>query len=231
MPRKPRQIEIGKIYHVLSRGIEKRKIFLKNQDYSRFVFGLELFNDANASRLWEVVTKAGSVPALVLPQKPRQRIVELLAFALMPNHYHLILKEIQSGGISLFMKKMGGYSTYFNRQYNRVGPLFPRYKAVPIQDDVQLHTIFAYVHTNPVELIEPEWKNRKVQNITHAIEYAENYKWSSLHEYIDEPSFPNPTQLDFFMNFFGTKERCKEAIVDWIQYKAQSTNFGDEILE
>ena len=171
MPRALRSFEIGGVYHIINRGVEKRQIFLKDQDYSRFILGLEFFNQKDAGLLWPLIAKAGSVPAKLGERLKQGRehkskpIVDLLAFALMPNHYHLIARETITGGISLFMRKMGGYSTYFNKQYDRVGPLFQsRFKAVTIQNDRQLSTAFAYVHTNPVELYEPGWKNRQIKN-------------------------------------------------------------------
>ncbi len=236
MPRKPRLLEVNKIYHVINRGVEKRKIFLKNQDYSRFILALEFFNDHASSDLWQIIERFS--PALlekrltIKRKDAKKYLVELLAFTLMPNHYHLILREIIPGGISLFMQKLGGYTTYFNKQYNRVGPLFQsRYKSVPIQNDIQLHAVFAYVHTNPIELIEPGWKNSKVGNMKKAIEYLRIYKWSSYRDYSDISTFPTATQREFFLNFFGNSQKCREAIKDWISWKANKTGLDPKIAE
>lgn len=236
MPRKPRQLEVNRTYHIVNRGVEKRTIFLKNQDYSRFILALEFFNDQTASNLWQLIERFNQIlfeKRLTERRKtPRKRIVDLLAFALMPNHYHLILREIIPNGISLFMQKLGGYTSYFNKQYNRVGPLFQsRYKSVLIQDDVQLHAVFAYVHTNPVELIEPGWKESKVENKKRALEYLENYKRSSYRDYIGVPTFPTSTQREFFLEFFGGAQKCREAVEDWVNWKAGKTNIGPEIFE
>src|SRR3990167_5792065 len=114
MPRQPRKIEIGGIYHIVKRGVEKRDIFLKPQDYSRFILGLEFCNSTNSVDLWSLV---GTVPTKLKDrlderrQKKENFIVDVLAFALMPNHIHLVLREIIEGGISLYMRKLGGYST------------------------------------------------------------------------------------------------------------------------
>lgn len=141
----------------------------------------------------------------------------------MPNHYHLIVREITKGGISLFMSKLGGYSTYFNKQYNRVGPLFQsRFKAVPIQTEIQLSNIFTYVHTNPVELYEPQWKDLKVKNKQNAINWLESYKWSSYQDYVGNSIFPTVTQRDFFLDLYGGAKECREAIEDWIEFKAEN---------
>ena len=128
MPRQQRQLIVGEMYHVLNRGVEKRKIFIKGQDYSRFILALEFFNRNAKTNLWDYVAKVGSDPTFARLERERAKsiepIVEILAFALLPNHFHLIVREIRKGGTSSFMAKLGGYSSYFNKQYDRVGPLF-----------------------------------------------------------------------------------------------------------
>ena len=246
MPRKPREFEIGGIYHIVNRGVEKRTIFLKKQDYSRFILGLEFFNNENPIDLWALITpkqngelKGGTVPPKQVGEriaqerkKKRKQIVEILAFALMPNHYHLIMREIIPGGISLFMRKMGGYSMYFNKQYERIGPLFQsRYKVVPIKTDIQLGVVFVYVHTNPIELKEPLWKDLKVRDLRQALRWLEEYQWSSYHDYTGKLVFPYVTHRSFFTDFYGGEVQCREAVEDWIKFKARNTNLGPEIIE
>ncbi len=252
MPRKPRQFEIGNIYHIINRGVDGRDTFLKNQDYSRFILGLEFFNTKNSINIWSLITRAvaGSDPATaaataemsIRRRLENQRanmgkpIVEIMAFTLMPNHYHLILREIIAKGISLFMQKIGGYSIYFNKQNDRSGSLFQsRYKCVEIKSDAQLFAVFTYVHTNPVELIEPMWKNQQVKNFVKAKNFLENYKWSSYQDYIGKPMFPNVISKEFFLNFFGKEKNCKKEVENWIEFKAknyiQNNKFNPKIFE
>lgn len=236
MPRPPRQFEINGIYHVVKRATEGRKIFSKSQDTHRFILGLEFFNDVKPINLWGII--AGSDPAKLRERLKEQRnkkrapIAELLAFVLMPNHIHLIIREIKENGISKYIQKLGGYSTYFNKQYDRMGSLFQsRFKAIPIKDDIQLNTVFAYVHTNPVELWEPGWKKHKVKNPQKAIEKLEGYWASSYNDYIGKAKFPYAVNREFFLDFYSSEKRCKQAVEDWIRFKAGQTKFGPEILE
>lgn len=236
MPRQLRQFEISGIYHILNRGVEKRKIFIKTQDYSRFILALEFFNRVDETNLGNFFTKVGSDPTFVRLEKERAKnrepIIEILAFVLMPNHYHLIIREIRKGGISLFMNKLGGYASYFNKQHNRVGPLFQsRYKAVPIKTDSQLGTIFPYVHTNPVELKERQWKDGKVKNMSNAIKWLDGYKWSSYRDYVGNPTFPKTTHRTFFLELYGGEKKCRKEIEDWIKFKAKNIQLDTKLLE
>lgn len=229
MPRQPRKFEVGKVFHIIQRGVEQRDIFLKSQDYSRFILSLEFLNSTSPKNLWNFLVGSdptGEFKVRIQQErnKPKRRIVDILSFVLMPNHYHLILREIAQGGISFFMQKLGGYSSYFNKQYRRVGPLFQsRYKVVPLKDNDQLSVLFAYVHTNPIALIEPGWKEREVRNPEKAIEYLQNYKWSSYCDYIGIPTFPEVTQRELFSQFYGSEQKCKQAVTDWIKYKSKQT--------
>ena len=247
MARKPRQFDIESIYHIIGRGVDGRNIFLKNQDYSRFILGLEFFNDKNPIDLWNIVrnTKRDSAEGGLTPLREKlenqrknrgKSIVELMAFTLMPNHYHLIIREIIIGGISRYMQKMGGYTGYFNKQYNRKGSLFgSTYKCVEIKSDVQLFAVFNYVHTNPVELIEPLWKNQQVENFDKANNFLGDYDKSSYRDYIGISSFPNVINKKFFLEFFGGEENCKKEVENWIKFKAenykQNNKFDPRIFE
>lgn len=236
MPRKLRQFAVGEIYHIINRGVEKRKIFMKPQDYSRFILGLEFFNRRVSNNLWALIAEAGPGPASGRIENERKKktspLVELMAFTLMPNHYHLIVREITKGGISLFMVKMGGFSTYFNKQYERVGPLFQsRYKAVHIKNENQLSNVFVYVHTNPVELKEPLRKALKVSNKQNAVNWLETYRWSSYHDYVGNPTFPHSSRRNFFLELFGGEVGCRQAIEDWISFKAENSQLNFEEFE
>ena len=234
MSSKPRQFGVGQFYHIIKRGVDGRKIFLKNQDYSRFILGLEFFNNEKSSDLWNLIRDSAEEnieegPTLLREKLEKQRenignpIVELMAFALMPNHFHLIIKEIITRGTSRYMQKMGGYTGYFNKQYNRRGSLFEStYKCVEIKSDAQLFVVFNYVHTNPVELIEPLWKNQQVKDFKKAKEFLENYKWSSYRDYIGISTFSNVINREFFLKFFEGEENCKKKVEDWIRFKADN---------
>lgn len=198
---------------------------------------LEFFNTEEEVNLWSSLfyreSIAGSDPAMLkrriyekrVENSKGERIVDFLAFALMPNHYHLFLREIREGGISLFMQKLGGYTDYFNGQHKRSGSLFQaRYNLNPIKDDNQLIATFHYIHTNAVELWEPGWKDFRVKDYQGAIKNLYNYKYSSFLDYVGKKNVPSITNRGFLLNFFGGTENIKKETENWIKTRAGINN-------
>lgn len=147
-------ISEGEIYHLYNRGVEKRLIFLAQADQERFTRLLYIAND-------EAPFKYELIQSKSLKEIKRSKpLVAIGAYALMPNHFHLLVKEIRAGGISAFMEKLTtGYSAYFNKRNDRVGALFQgTYKAQHANSDAYLKYLFAYIHLNPVKLIESAWR-------------------------------------------------------------------------
>ena len=155
MPTQRPQLANGEIYHIVTRGVDGRIIFPEETDRLHFLHDLYEFNDEDAVS-WEFRAsreKGDNTARTVLAvfnreKKPRKLLVEILAFCLMPNHFHLLLRQTKDDGISRFMRKMGGYVTHINKKYKRQGHLYQgRFKAVHIGSDDQLRNVFVYIHT------------------------------------------------------------------------------------
>lgn len=153
--KKPQFIE-NEIYHIYNRGVEKRNIFTEDKDYFRFVHDLFEFNDENPASNMTYYFNPKSMevqpPYLKKEKNPRKLLVEILVFCLMPNHFHLLLRQKQKNGIVKFMQKLGtGYTMYFNKKNERVGGLFQeRFKAVVVKDEEHFIHLPFYIHTNPI---------------------------------------------------------------------------------
>ena len=144
------------IYHAYNRGVEKRKIFLDDQDYRVFLHLLKYYLSPTDNHSSHPITSTGKL-ALVRP-RPLKNLgeeVKLMAYCLMPNHFHLLLKQTTINGMTkLFRRIATTYSMYFNRRYKRVGYLFQgRYKATRIDDQMGLLHLSRYIHLNPVGLV------------------------------------------------------------------------------
>jgi len=175
----------GEWYHCYNRGVEKRITFEDTRDYHRFLELLYLANDEMPLRREDVGELAlGDV--LLTPRG--KRLVAIGAFCLMPNHFHLVLKEIVEGGITSFMRKMGtAYTLYFNARHGRGGNLFLKpFKSRHVSDDRYFQHLINYVHCNPAALYEPEWKRRHVVDPQFLGDRIVAYPYSSLNSHRDE---------------------------------------------
>jgi len=185
---------VDEFYHIYNRGVEKRTIFLDEQDYDRFIKLLYLCNSEKP-----VVFK--TIQGLALEDVDLgERIVDLGAYCLMPNHFHILAKERVDGGLSLFMGKVStAFSMYFNKKYQRNGRLFQgSFKAKHVNSDEYLEHLYAYIHLNPLKLVFGEWdKYRPVDNFffeKRAMDYLKNYRHSSYPDYL------NPENKSVFLN-------------------------------
>lgn len=136
-------------YHLYNRGVEKRKIFLDDHDYKTFLFLLKTYLSPPAPR--------GSDPlAGYSGRKNLNGQIELLAYCLMPNHFHLLVRQASREGITNLMRCVNtNYVTYFNKKYERVGSLFQgKFKAVLVESDPYLLHLSRYIHLNPKSLRE-----------------------------------------------------------------------------
>ena len=189
----------GEYYHVYNRGVDKRKTFNNAKDYFRLLLLMLLCNSPQKVHIANLLNSYKGLPLVEIFEKevPEERLVDILTYCVMPNHYHFILREVQEGGISKFMEKMvTGYTMYFNAKYERTGPLFSgRFKARHIDNDNYFRHIFSYIHLNPVDLHQSKWKEDGLKSKKAAIDFLQAYSYSS------------------FVDYFGKEERLERNIV------------------
>jgi len=171
-------------YHLYNRGVDKRTIFLEERDYRRFIVLLYLCNSDQAVNIRNYFNKGLSFVELLSVEKG-QSIVDIGAYCLMPNHFHLLVRGKEDDGITKFMKKVStGYSMYFNNKHERSGSLFEgAFKAKHIDNTAYFNWVFSYIHLNPVKLINPHWKESKISDLQKTKEYINNYQYSSYSDY------------------------------------------------
>jgi len=213
---------IGEIYHIYNRGIEQRNIFLDDDDRLRFIHDLFEFNDENptinlAYHFGQKQSKEVGLPKI--ERVPRKLLIDLLIFCLMPNHFHLMIKQQKEGGITACMRKLGtGYTNYFNKKYNRVGHLLQgKYKIVHANQESHFIHLPYYIHLNPLDADFPEWRERKIKNYKKAMKFIENYRWSSFQDYIGIKNFPSVTQREFLLKFFEGPAQYKKDVANWLK--------------
>lgn len=180
-------------YHVYNRGVEKRDIFIDYQDYSVFL-----------NYMKEYLDPSGSDPHSLSNQ------LSLLAFCLMPNHFHLLIKQSSIDGITKLLRAVSTrYVMYFNKKYERVGTLFQgKFKAVLVQEDAHLLHLSRYIHLNPHPGSDPKL-----------------YKYSSYGHYLSRKNFEWLNTKEILSYF---KSTSNFAIKDYFSYESFVDDFEIE---
>lgn len=207
-------------YHIYNRGSNKIPIFLENKDYDRFAKLLYTCNDKKKVKFSDIETR----PGLAWTYKKEEELVNIHAYCLMPNHFHLLISENSINGITEFMQRLTtAYSMYFNKKYDRTGSLFQgKFKAEHINEDRYLKYLFSYIHLNPVKLIEPKWKDGISFDINKTLEYLKNYKYSSYLDYLSIDRLENKILNNkLFLEYFPDKDSIDKEIFDWLSYNDQ----------
>jgi len=214
----------GEYYHIYNRGIDKRIIFKSHKDYERFVMLLYLGNSNDSFRLDNILNKEKKKFAEVLVLDKNNSLVSIGAWCLMPNHFHLLMRQEVDGGITKFMRKLGvGYSMFFNIKYQRTGSLFGgpfKSKLIGV-DDNYIRQLFGYIHINPLEIKFPDWEDKINKPSADMKKFLEFYRYSSYLDYLDEdrvekniispenfPDYFQGPQLfkDFIENYFSNQQ-------------------------
>jgi putative transposase len=249
MPKRKTQFANNEIYHIIIRSVGDTPIFIDEDDHFRGIFSLYEFNNSNKITIWnrrrdrkrfknkirKIGVRSESSPFLdgrdIISLDKRDVFVEILAFVIMPNHIHLIVRQLSTDGISRFMQKFGGLAWYFNNKYSRKGHLFCTYRSIHIENNEQLRNVFIYVHCNAISLIEPGWKKNGIKNPKKVIEFLRNYRWSSYLDYIGIDNFRSVSQRDFLLEFLGGLRECMDMIDNWVKYKSKKGNFDFEGID
>jgi len=139
------KFEDNEYYHIYNRGTDKRSITTMKEDSDRFVGSIIAFNSREPIGSIYLILSGSASKDLEM-----ESLVEIIAYCFNPNHFHLILKQIEDGGISKFMHKFGtGFTRYFNDNHYRSGSLFQgRFKARHIESDYDLLRMSTYVNLN-----------------------------------------------------------------------------------
>lgn len=216
---KPRKFINGEFYHVFNRGTDKRNIFVSQFDLKRFLKSLKEFN---------AIKPAGSLYAIsflepnLQSQRRKKRLVNIIAYCLNPNHFHLILQQVNKNGISEFLKRLtGGYAWYFNNKNKRSGVLFQgKFKAKHIDSNEYLLHLSAYVNLN---------------NFVHQLSGpTAKLSASSWDEYVDKTD-TFLCKKDIILKQFGDVEEFKEfaqnSLKDIIERKERSKELQKLLLE
>lgn len=204
----------GQYYHIYNRGVDKRTVFLRYGHYRRFTTTID------------TILKTGSATqrpyynqSLALKSALKSKAC-IVAYCLMPNHYHFLLKQITDGGITEFMHKLDtSYTKYINLNLHRTGRLFENtFKAKHIENDAMFLHVTRYIHLNPV--------------IARTVPDLELWPWSSYLETIGSRD-PGFCTINDILQYFpkATSQKSYKTFVADQQAYAQLLHDAEKIKD
>lgn len=166
MPYRTTPLVNGQVYHVFNRGVEKRNVFTDRREHARFLEAAKYYRQMSPATRFSKANKDEK------KDPSNKKLVEVVAYCLMPNHFHFLLKQLNNNGISTFIRRLiNSYTRYFNIKNDRVGSLFQGpFKTVRMESDEQLIHVTRYIHLNPL--------------VGYLIKDLRDFEWSSYLTYI-----------------------------------------------
>ncbi len=215
-------LAVGKVYHIFNKSISGFKIFNNDSKFLRMLSIIRYYQTKSPPLKFSRFVKLNKSQKDLIAKSfynissNSEKLVEIIAYCIMPTHLHFILKQVQDKGISIFMNRiLSSHTLYFNKLHNRKGPLWEgRFKNVLVNSDEQLLHLTRYVHLNPVT--------------AYLVNSPEDWHTSSYKEYISknkETLCEYDKLLDIETNSYA--KFCK----DRISYQRELKKIKDLILE
>lgn len=203
------------VYHIYNRGVEKRITFCDKEDYRVFLHYLKSYlmpPDQEQKFLPRGISRSLNSFSLY-------KEIELLVYCLMPNHFHLMMKQFTRDAIIEFMQRLSNaYVEYFNKKYDRVGPLFQgRYKAVLVDNEAFFLHLSRYIHRNPGEILEKPTPEELIK-----------YSYSSYPDYLGKRNTPW-VHKDEIMQYFSQAQ--KTSLQDFSSYQSFVEDYPEDSKE
>ena len=223
MPRRKIPLANGEYYHIFNRGVNKIPIFNNASDYKRVTLATRYYSSAHTpmrlSRFLKLSNEERASYWLKIKNLPK--LISIISYCIMPNHFHFLLKQKLDRGISKFIKYLqASYALYFNTKYERIGPLLQgQFKAGRIEDDEQLLHVSRYIHLNPY-----------TSYLLKDIKELEVYPWSSFLNYLGK-SEHKICSTDEVLSFFKDKQKYKEFVFNQADYQRKLEDIKHLVLE
>lgn len=201
MPGRSVPLVTGEFYHIYNRGSEKKNIFIQKRDFKRFLKTFYYYQFLGPKPSFSKFAKSDLNS---FNPDPDKKLVSILCYCLMPNHFHFLIKQLKENGISIFLSQISNsYTKFFNTKYTRVGALLQgTFKAVRIETDEQLVHVSRYIHLNPV--------------VSALVKDLTDWPWSSYQEYNN--NFSSICSLEEVLSFFPSNKKHQEFVEAQIEY-------------
>ena len=211
MPIRKTPLFNGEYYHVFNRSIDNKPIFTSRKECKRALIAVQYYQFSLLPLKLSLFLRLSvdhRSELLMQLSSENKRLINLLCYCLMPNHFHFLLKQTEDKGISRFVRNFeNSYTKYFNKKEERDGPIFKgQFKAVRIERDEQLLHVSRYIHLNP-------YSSFLVKDYKSIMEY----EWSSIGEYLgNRKGF---CYSGLILSFYNSSEGYKKFILNHADYQ------------
>lgn len=224
MPGRETPLVINQIYHVLNKGVFLQPTFSSKRDFDRALEVIRYYqNQRPPLRYSQFITLSNERRKEILDNLAKEKnfLVKIIAYCLMPNHLHLLLKQAKEEGISKFMSNFtNSYTRYFNVKNNRNGPLFQgKFKAIRVETDQQLLHLSRYIHLNPYSAY-----------VVKIIKDMENCPYSSLPEYLGKSEM-GFCDKEIILGQFKNLASYRKFVFDQAEYQQTLQRIKHLVLE
>jgi len=214
----------NQFYHILNRGIALQPVFRTKWDFKRAINLLIYYQNADPPlRYSQLMTLLKEQRDKILDslKKEKNFAVEIIAYCLMPNHFHFLLKQAKTKGVSTFISKFtNSYTKYFNVKNKRNGPLFQgNFKAIRIETENQLLHLSRYIHLNPFSA-----------HLVKDTSSLKEYPYSSLKEYLDKNA-KEICHKQIILNYFKKPQAYQKFILNRADYQRRLEEIKHLALE
>lgn len=224
MPIRKTPLVTGEYYHIFNRGVNKQPIFFDKIEYKRTLNMLQFYSNKDLplkySKFLQLNVTQRAKLILEMENK-NSKIVRIVCACLMPNHFHLLIQQLEDGGIIKFMSNIQNSLTkHINTKHERTGHLLQgEFKSVHVEDDTQLLHLSRYIHLNP-------YTSYVVKDISE----LETYEWSSYPEYINS-STNDSYDKDIILSQFKGKEEYRQFVTDQADYQRELDRIKHLLLD
>jgi len=181
-------------FHIFNHGTEERKIFNDYAEYCRFIFLMWVYRIGSPKRNMTQKETIQAAEAILTSEEPPESfynresspLTTFITWNLLPNHFHFILISLIDGGISKYMNRIANaYTKYFNARHERRGRLFQNsYQSIGVKDIKYAMVLLRYINLNHAKLVEPNWKEHRLQDRVKIRQFTDSYKWSAHLDYM-----------------------------------------------
>lgn len=224
MPGRETPLITEEIYHIINRGVASMKIFLNDLHYRHAQETAFYYQNKTLEQRYSYFSRlprSAKSDVLLKLNQAKEFYVEIIAYCLMPNHFHFLLKQTTDNGISNYMSKFtNSYTRYFNIKNKRIGPIFQgKFKSVRIETEQQLLHVSRYIHLNPYS-----------SGIVKSINELKKYFYSSLPEYLGL-SRNEICQKDDILSYFKKPGSYEDFVVGQADYQRGISMIKNLMLE